>query len=990
MTASRHVFSLSLILFLLLVARVLHAGGPAYVAGVSYFNSGTAGTPVTWANGSISYYTDQGDLSPVLPHASADSFVASAFDLWTSIPTAAVSASQAGQLAEDVSGTNVYVNSDGSISIPADILPSAIGTPVGIVYDEDGAVTDALLGEGASDSAYCLTNAVFGGPDNFSTDAHFAHALVVINGNCAQTSAQLPDLQYHLIRVLGRVLGLGWSQTNVNVDTGKPPATSADYAGFPVMHSLDPSFCTPISKCYPNADQPKMDDEAALSRIYPVTSQNQSSFPGKTIFAANTARIHGTVYFADANGQPTQPMQGVNVVARWIDPSTGQPSRTYVSSCVSGFLFRGNAGNPATGYTDSTGQRFDRFGSDDPALEGFFDLAGLQIPNGASSAQYQITAERIDPTWSEQVGPYAPSQVEPSGTAQPITVTVTRGGDVQQDIVMLGSAIAQPDSFGPTTYAKPVPVLASGEWNGSLNGYGDSDYFSFSGQANRTLSVEVTALDESGTASQNKAEPVIGMWALSDPGTFPAPANSPAPFNTSTLGLTQLNAVFNQATSFRLGIFDLRGDGRPDYRYRARVFYGDSLSPARASVAGGSLVTIQGLGFHNNVKAAIAGTNATVLSQTANQVLVTTPARPDGVQSIVLSDPATGASSTMSGVLTFGAGPSDTIKLISGANPTTPVGGQAVNPVIVEAVASDGVTPVSGATVMFSSSPVLSFAACNGATTCTVITDANGRASSYMTPLTPGVNTITASLAPASYNPAQQVQTTLYAESAALDLSLSPSRVWAAQGTTLSIPITAKVLANGAPVSGQNVTFSLSKGMGTLTPASATSDSSGNATTTLQVTNLSSEVDGSACVTSGGTTNCQNFATFAVAPSELQVQAVSGATQEIRVGKTFEPVAIRVTDSSSPPNPVSGAAVAFQLVIGRALNNEPVIWIGDLGITQNPMPVILGSAQSTIITDANGLAALQPSTNGIQGPLLILGTATVGGSSQRFTLQSLP
>ncbi len=977
-------------LVLLLCSGTAHGGGPGYVAGVSDFNSGLQETPITWSGGAISYYTDQGDLSPALPHASADSFVANAFSLWTSIPTAAVSATQSGELAEDVSGSNVYANSDGSISMPADVLPSATGTPVGIVYDEDGSVTDAFLGQGASDPAYCLSNAAFGGPDNFTTDGHFAHALVVLNGNCAQTSAQLPDMEYHLARVLGRVLGLGWSQANVNVDTGKPPATSADYAGFPLMHNLDPSFCLPISNCYPNADQPKMDDQAALSRLYPVTSQNLSSFTGKTIFAANTAGIHGTVYFADANGQPTQPMQGVNVVARWIDPSTGQPSRAYVASCVSGYLFRGNAGNPATGYIDSNGQRFDRFGSDASTVEGFFDLAGLQIPNGAGSAQYQLTVEGLDPTWSASVGPYAPSQVQPSGTAQPITVTVTLGSDVQQDIVMLGSAISQPDSFGPTSYAAPVAVPASGEWNGSLSGYGDGDYFSFSGQANRTLSVEVTALDETGAASQSKSEPVIGLWALSDPGTFPAPANSPSAFNTSTVGMTQLNATFYQATSFRLGLFDFRGDGRPDYRYRARIFYGNTISPARASVAGGTLVTVQGLGFHSNVKAAVAGTNATVLSQTENQLLLTAPAESDGVQNVVLSDPATGASSSMTAVLTYGAGPTDALKLIAGANPTTPVGGQAPNPVIVEAVASDGVTPVSGATVVFTSSPAVSFGACSGATSCSVITDPNGRASTFMTPLTAGVNTITAALAPGSYNPAQQVQTTLFAEAATLDLSLTPPRVWAAQGATLSIPITAKVLSNGSPASGQVVTYSLSKGTGTLTPSSSTTDSNGNAASTLQIAGLSSEVDGSACVTSGTTTNCQNFAIFAVVPSALQVQAVSGATQEIQLGQSFQPVVVRVTDSSTPPNSVSGAAVTFQSVLGRALNNEPVVWIGDLGITQNPMPVILGSSQSSVITDSNGLATLQPSTNGIQGPLLILGTASAGSNSQSFTLQSLP
>ena len=68
----------------------------------------------------------------------------------------------------------------------------------------------------AGDPNACFNNAVFGGIDNFSTDAHLLHAFVVLNGNCAQTPTQLPDLKYRLVRVLGRVLGLDASQTNPN------------------------------------------------------------------------------------------------------------------------------------------------------------------------------------------------------------------------------------------------------------------------------------------------------------------------------------------------------------------------------------------------------------------------------------------------------------------------------------------------------------------------------------------------------------------------------------------------------------------------------------------------------------------------------------------------------------------------------------------------------------------------------------------------------
>ena len=166
--------------------------------------------------------------------------VAGAFSAWTSISGVALTASQGGHLAEDVNGSNIAVDATGTITAPADITPSATGTPVGIVYDYDGTVTDTLLGQGAGSLADCFTNAVYGGPDNFSAAGNIAHAIVVINGVCAATNAQLPDVQYRLVRVLGRILGLGWSQANLNVLTHNPAPTSADFAGFPVMHFADP------------------------------------------------------------------------------------------------------------------------------------------------------------------------------------------------------------------------------------------------------------------------------------------------------------------------------------------------------------------------------------------------------------------------------------------------------------------------------------------------------------------------------------------------------------------------------------------------------------------------------------------------------------------------------------------------------------------------------------------------------------------------------
>jgi hypothetical protein len=987
---TKQIFALGIVLQLPSLAI---AGGPAYVAGASYFDPSTVGSPLVWAQGTITYYTDQGDLSTILPGASADSFVANAFALWTGIPTAALSATRSGQLAEDVLGVNLAVV-NGVITTPTDIAPTATATPVGVVYDQDGSVTDDLLGTGASNSADCAQNAAFGGIDNFATNAQFLHAIIVLNGNCAQTSSQLPDLQYHLVRVIGRILGLDWSQANLNVVTGKPAATAAQIAGFPLMHEFDPPLCVPIANCYSNNGtvnpaQPKMDDQAAISRLYPVTTQNLTSFPGKKTFSQTTARIHGSVYFTDESGAVAQPMQGVNIVARWIDPSTGQPSGTAVASSVSGFLFCGNAGNIISGLLDSTGQNFNRFGSNDPSLEGFFDLAGLQIPNGATSAQYQLTVEAVDPLWSTHAGPYgSASQVLPSGSAQPIVLAVTLGGDVTQNILMQSSAVQEPQWYGNTSFASPMQLPTSGNWAGVLSGYGAADFFQFSAQANRTLSVIVNAIDDSHILSESKATPVIGMWALADPGNSPAPANTPSAFNTIVFGETRLDAQVLQSSAFRVGIADYRGDGRPDYHYTARVLYGDSLTPGRASVAGGTPLTLTGLGLQANTSVQLGAHATPVLASSATQLLIDSKAASDGTYDVLLQDMSSGGSSTMTTALTVGAGPSDTIKMVSGTNPGTPVGGIAPSPFSVLVLAPDGLTPVAGGSVQFSSSPAIGLSVCAGAASCTVLTDQSGAASTNMTVLSAGVLTLTAKLAPASYSNPQQVQTILLGTSSALDLVLNTPPVWVAQGATVSLPIAARLLSNGVPVTGKTLNYQITAGSGALSAASGITDANGNVSVNLQLSSLAASVRVSICL---ATTNspCQILNAAMVQTSSLQLQSVSGSLQLSMPGQSFQPVAVRVTDSSSPPHPVLGASVSFLDYVGRMPGNEPIVWAGESSISQPTMPVILAESKATQQSDIKGTAAFALSTGGVSGNAAVIGTATAGRSSVEYEAQQL-
>lgn len=960
------------------------AGGPHRVAGSAYFDSSVNGQPLTWAQGRITYYTDQGNLSPVLPNASANSVVAAAFSQWSSVPTAGLSVTAGLSLAEDVSGANVTRNSDGTISLPPDIQPTAIGTPVGVVYDYDGTVTSALLGAGAGDPSQCFYNAVFGGNDNYGSLATYQHALVVLNGQCAQQSSKVIEIQYRLTRVIGNVLGVGWSQLNLNVQTGSPPPSADDYAGFPVMHSLDLSNCVPITLCYPNPYQLSMDDVAAISRLYPVTAQNQSAFPGKQIFSASTARIRGSVWFTDTHGMRSQPMQGVNVIARWIDPATGQPSQRYAASSVSGFLFSGNQGNPITGTDDAIGKPLAEWGSDNEALQGFFDLAGLQVPNGGS-AQYQLSVEALDPQWSAGVGPYLPGPVSPSGSFQPVNITVSSGSDVQQDILM--NDTAQPRPQPSSWWGSPASLPSNGDWISSLGNDG-VHYFSLPVKANRTLSISSTALDEWSRPTLLKAQPVIGMWAAADPEGTPSPAFTPSPFNSFVLATTRLDAQILQGSNFLVAISDVRGDDRPDFRYHGRVLYADTLSPARVGV-NGSAITVRGTGFSRGLTASMAGRTLAQLGVTPTQMMLSVPAQSDGTQTITIQDRTSGASTTMTDALIYGGAASDSIVLMYAGNSQVPVGTQAANPVTIRVLAADGVTAIAGATVGWTTTNNLQLSACSGGTSCSVTTDQSGCAATWLTPAAVGASTITATLAPGVYVPAKSVTATLNATQSSSALGALTPNLWISYGATVTLPLTIRAVSNGSPRTGAQINYAVMTGPGSVSAASALTNSNGYASVNLSVTQITTEIKISACVAPSNAP-CAIFYAEPVPLPEQKLQSVSGAGQ-VSAGQAFQPVIVRVTDSAAPPHSVIAAPVIFQSTVWRPGGTSPGAGDGETNSIHPAVPVILQVTQSSTLTDVNGFANIVPSRSSFSPPVQVDVSVAAGTAALLdIPLQVLP
>lgn len=132
---------------------------------------------------------------------------------------------------------------------------------------------------------------------------------------------------------------------------------------------------------------------------------------------------------------------------------------------------------------------------------------------------------------------------------------------------MQAAASAPMDSTEPHSCAQPAAIPGAGHWMASLGYYGDFDWYAWHAGANRSFTLDITALDNSGAATTSKALPVIGLWA-------PDAAESDAPLAAQTWlnvagGATRLKATLAAAGMYKFAIADARGDGRPDFSYKA-------------------------------------------------------------------------------------------------------------------------------------------------------------------------------------------------------------------------------------------------------------------------------------------------------------------------------------------------------------------------------------------------------------------------------------
>jgi hypothetical protein len=890
----------ALLTFALLAPAFSFAGGPKYIAGATYFNPGVLGQSLHWANGQVNYYVDKGPLSATVSNQQAVAMVDTAASLWGSVPTAAVILTDLGPLNEDVSAANIQVNSAGQIVAPSDITPSATSYPVAVIFDSDGSVINAIYGPTASQPDACQNNAVYFWLDNFNPDATFAHGVIVLNGLCATSAPMLQMMSFELERAFGRILGLDFSQINPGALTNGNPDGAL---GWPIMQPLSGACGATGGACIPNPATLGYDDIAALNRLYPVTAANLANFSTRQLTNTNTISIQGTVSFA--NGYP---MQGVNVVATPLDTNSN-PLTQYAVSFVTGAFFSGNHGNWVTGFNDASGNALSMWGSNEPALQGFFDLSGIPLPPGVDSANYQLTFESIDPLYinANSVGPYIQGQVAPSGTLAPVTVSNLSAGASQTVTVVASNSSPGTLNAAIGSESQPRPIPTAGLWCGRISAVGQTDWFTFPVRGNRIFTVVTQAINETGAPTDSKALPSIGVWdAFAPIGSTPVGA---APgLNGNAPGETWLRVATNGDDIVRIAIADLRGDGRPDDSYYGWVLYADTVSPTHLSQSGGP-ITIYGTGFRIADTVLVGGQPARVTSISPNQITAIAPPATlnssgspiTGSVDVEVDDqPIFYAAAIIPSGISYDSGTGDALTLVTAPSNTVPIG----VPIPFSVTALDfSLAPAPGVTVLYTVTSGNAALAC-GLPICAVTTTGDGRATLDVTATNGTWSIITASLTNGSSLQAQ------FAGGTPPTLSALTPQLSVAAGATFSWTVQALVLSSGAPVANQSVAWQTSlQGIAPQGNAAALTTSSGIATQTLTVGPLAEgqQVNIKACL--NGTSQCVAFTAYGARPEYAILRPISGVTQSLAASATPSQITLRLLDMDG--NPMAGGAVAL-------------------------------------------------------------------------------
>ncbi|MEM7247840.1 MAG: thrombospondin type 3 repeat-containing protein [Acidobacteriota bacterium] len=367
----------------------LEAGSPIRVS--------SSGQPYAW-DGTVVYSVDPGTLGN-LTNAQARQLVRDGFDQWELIPTADLTYVEGDDLASDITLANI-----GTVWSRCDGINP-------IIFDDDGSITDGLLGPGASRGV--LGFAGF----NCSDGSTITEGQSVINGafiDGTSPDVTVTEMLAVCVHEFGHLSGLHHAQVNFDYVSDGVGANDA------FLPTMNPTIG---------------DDGSHMATLSPDDIQIFSQLHGTPEFGTAHATLRGTVWASDG----TTPVTGANIIVRRLGAE-----REDAMSSLSG----------------------DRHvpGATAASVAGEWEVHGL--PPG----EYQVQLEELDPRWAfptsvawvpghDELWNDAQESGDPALDRRGERVTLTVGaGDVRENVDFI---------LGPPPSPVRLFVLDDGDMLGS-------------------------------------------------------------------------------------------------------------------------------------------------------------------------------------------------------------------------------------------------------------------------------------------------------------------------------------------------------------------------------------------------------------------------------------------------------------------------------------------------------------------------------------------
>lgn len=262
------------------------------------------GKALSYGKRPVIYRYDKGNLGK-LTNEEAINLVESLFSIWESVPTATIKFKQ-----DKTPFINFDVNATNFKPILQPRTDKDLNGFTPIVFDEDGSLLDAYLGNGASNAAIGI-----GGPVILKKGNRFSlpESQIVLNGKLINGIKSENDLEVSIelfkktiLHEIGHAIGLDHSQ--INDKAVDPQATKEIKDSVPIMFPKGVSESLEL----------KLDDISSLSFLYPNNEE-----------LLKFGKVEGRIFREDGK----TPVLGANVVLRDINNPVNK-----AISCVSDFL----------------------------------------------------------------------------------------------------------------------------------------------------------------------------------------------------------------------------------------------------------------------------------------------------------------------------------------------------------------------------------------------------------------------------------------------------------------------------------------------------------------------------------------------------------------------------------------------------------------------------------------------------------------------------